>query len=247
MPGGGRLTLATRLVEAMRGDSAGAAKRKYFVIEVADTGKGMDESVRSRIFEPFFTTKQTGEGTGLGLAIAYGVVQNHGGFIDVESEVGKGTTFRLYLPAGHFEEQLMMGSIVQSDSVAVARRPPVQRTVLVVEDEEHTARLLKTVLMRRGSTVLVALDGEAAVDTFESRWREIDAVLLDIGLPKIPGWEVMRRMKEINPSVKIIVASGNIAPELRADMHRVGVSHFVDKPYVFEGVAEKLEDIIAAA
>jgi CheY-like chemotaxis protein len=141
----------------------------------------------------------------------------------------------------------MLGSIVQSDSVAVARRPPVQRTVLVVEDEEHTARLLKTVLMRRGSTVLVALDGEAAVDTFESRWREIDAVLLDIGLPKIPGWEVMRRMKEINPSVKIIVASGNIAPELRADMHRVGVSHFVDKPYVFEGVAEKLEDIIAAA
>jgi signal transduction histidine kinase len=247
MPGGGRLTLATRLVEAMRGDSAGARKRKYFVIEVADTGKGMDESVRSRIFEPFFTTKQTGEGTGLGLAIAYGVVQNHGGFIDVESEVGKGTTFRLYLPAGHFEEQLTMGSIVQSDSVAVARRPPAQRTVLVVEDEEHTARLLKTVLMRRGSTVLVALDGQAAVDTFESRWRDIDAVLLDIGLPKIPGWEVMRRMKEINPSVKIIVASGNIAPELRADMHRVGVSHFVDKPYVFEGVAEKLEDIIAAA
>lgn len=139
-----------------------------------------------------------------------------------------------------------MSAVVRSGSVAVANRPPVQRTVLVVEDEEHTARLLKTVLMRRGSTVLVALDGQAALETFQSRWRDIDAVLLDIGLPKIPGWEVMRRMKEINPAVKIIVASGNIAPELRADMHRVGVSHFVDKPYTFEGVAEKLEDLIAA-
>ena len=106
---------------------------------------------------------------------------------------------------------------------------------------------MKTVLMRRGSTVLLALDGQTALETFQTRWREIDAVLLDIGLPKIPGWEVMRRMKEINPSVKIIVASGNIAPELRADMHRVGVSHFVDKPYAFEGVAEKLEDLIAPA
>ena len=247
MAGGGRLLLATQRVEAVRGDSPGAAKRSYFVIEVADTGKGMDESVRRRIFEPFFTTKQTGEGTGLGLAIAYGVVQNHGGFIDVESEVGRGTIFRLYLPAGGLEEQLTMSEVVRSGSVAVARRTAVQRTVLVVEDEEHTARLLKTVLMRRGSTVLLALDGQSALETFQTRWREIDAVLLDIGLPKIPGWEVMRRMKEINPSVKIIVASGNIAPELRADMHRVGVRDFVDKPYAFEGVAEKLEDLIAPA
>jgi signal transduction histidine kinase/CheY-like chemotaxis protein len=244
MPRGGRLTLATRVVEAARGDSP---KRLYFVIEVADTGHGMDETVRSRIFEPFFTTKQTGEGTGLGLAIAYGVVQNHGGFIDVDSEAGRGTTFRLFFPAGHFEEQLTLSTLARSGSIASVRRPPAQRTVLVVEDEEHTARLLKTVLMRRGSTVLVAHDGQEAIDTFESRWREIDAVLLDIGLPKIPGWEVMRRMKEIDPAVKIIVASGNIAPELRADMHRVGVSHFIDKPYAFEGVAEKLENVIAAA
>jgi signal transduction histidine kinase/ActR/RegA family two-component response regulator len=247
MPGGGRLAFRTKIAEAARPDSGGAAKQTYFVIEVADTGKGMDESVRRRIFEPFFTTKQTGEGTGLGLAIAYGVVQNHGGFIDVESRVGKGTTFRIYLPAGPLEEQLSMATILRAAPAQAVRRTAVRRTVLIVEDEEHTARLLKTVLARRGCDALVALDGAAALEIYQSRWREIDAVLLDIGLPKIPGWEVMRRMKEINPAVKIIVASGNIAPELRADMHRVGVNEFVDKPYTFDGVAEKLENIMAAA
>ncbi len=248
MPGGGRLTFRTKIAEATRADDGAGAKQTYFVIEIADTGQGMDESVRRRIFEPFFTTKQTGEGTGLGLAIAYGVVQNHGGFIDVESRVGKGTTFRIYLPAGPLEEQLTMATMFRSASQAAVRQVGgALHTVLIVEDEEHTARLLKTVLARRGSNALVALDGAAALEIYQSRWREIDAVLLDLGLPKIPGWEVMRRMKEINPAVKIIVASGNIAPELRADMHRVGVNEFVDKPYTFDGVAEKLENIMAAA
>ncbi len=246
MPGGGRLTFRTNIAEASRVDGAG--KRTYFVIEVADTGKGMDELVRRRIFEPFFTTKQTGEGTGLGLAIAYGVVHNHGGFIDVESQVGKGTTFRIYLPVGPIEEQLTMPAIFRSGAAAAVRPAcAAPRTVLIVEDEEHTARLLKTVLARRGCNALVALDGAAALEIFETRWREIDAVLLDIGLPKIPGWDVMRRMKEIDPSVKIIVASGNIAPEMRDDMHRVGVKDFVDKPYAFDGVAEKLENLMAVA
>jgi signal transduction histidine kinase/CheY-like chemotaxis protein len=248
MPGGGRLAFRTKIAETARPDSGATAKQTYFVIEVADTGKGMDETVRRRIFEPFFTTKQTGEGTGLGLAIAYGVVQNHGGFIDVESRVGKGTTFRIYLPAGPLEEQLSMAAILRgAPAHAVRPTAPVRRTVFIVEDEEHTARLLKTVLARRGCTAVVALDGAAALEIYQSRWREIDAVLLDIGLPKVPGWEVMRRMKEINPAVKIIVASGNIAPELRADMHRVGVNDFVDKPYTFDGVAERLENIMAAA
>jgi signal transduction histidine kinase len=248
MPTGGRLTFRTKIAETARPDSGSPAKQTFFVIEVADTGKGMDEAVRRRIFEPFFTTKQTGEGTGLGLAIAYGVVQNHGGFIDVESRVGKGTTFRSYLPAGPVEEQLSMTAILRgAPAQALRRTAPVRRTVFIVEDEEHTARLLKTVLARRGCSAVVALDGAAALDIYQSRWREIDAVLLDIGLPKIPGWEVMRRMKEINPAVKIIVASGNIAPELRADMHRVGVNDFVDKPYTFDGVAEKLENLMEAA
>lgn len=248
MPTGGRLTFRTKIAETARPDSGSTAKQTFFVIEVADTGKGMDEAVRRRIFEPFFTTKHTGEGTGLGLAIAYGVVQNHGGFIDVESRVGKGTTFRIYLPAGPLEEQLSMAAILHGVPAQPDRRTaPVHRTVFIVEDEEHTARLLKTVLARRGCSAVVALDGAAALEIYQSRWREIDAVLLDIGLPKIPGWEVMRRMKEINPAVKIIVASGNIAPELRADMHRVGVNEFVDKPYTFDGVAEKLETIMAAA
>ena len=141
-----------------------------------------------------------------------------------------------------------MAAMFRSAPAAAVRQVGgAPHTVLIVEDEEHTARLLKTVLARRGSNALVALDGAAALEMYQSRWREIDAVLLDLGLPKIPGWEVMRRMKEINPTAKIIVASGNIAPELRADMHRVGVNEFVDKPYTFDGVAEKLENIMAAA
>jgi CheY-like chemotaxis protein len=191
----------------------------------------MGPAIRNRIFEPFFTTKSMGEGTGLGLAIVYGIVKNHNGFIEVDSEVGQGTTFKLYFPITSSEEKPPVNELPKKDLPAVKASTKRKRTVLVAEDEERMVYLLRKALLRNGYDVLVALDGEQAIDLYHRRNQDIDAVLLDIGLPKIAGWDVILRMKENNQNVKVIVASGYIEPDLKSKMHQAGVHGFIEKPY----------------
>ena len=245
MPSGGSLTLRTTLVHrrTVAERHAEAVAPWYVCIEVVDLGVGMDAAVRSRIFEPFFTTKETGQGTGLGLSIVYAIIKNHHAVIDVESQPGRGTTFRLYLPVASVKEK--------SSEETIRRETPVVKatdekgTILLAEDEENMVQLLKRALSQRGYQVLVAADGAVAIDLFSRHSHEIDAVLLDVGLPKIAGWDVIRRLKEIDPGVSVVVASGYIEPELKSKMFEAGVKAVVHKPYAVANIIETLQDVIA--
>jgi PAS domain S-box-containing protein len=244
MPDGGTLIFKTQSVDGatLRGGDA-TIDGQYVCIEVSDTGTGMDESIRKRIFEPFFTTKDVGKGTGLGLSVVYGIVQNHGGFIDVESKPGTGTCFRLYLPArlsGLSHEQ----PIVDLDTETTATSNGVA-TVLVVEDEQNMLNVLERILLQHGYKVLKATDGEKALEIYRCHYQAIDVVLLDIGLPKISGHDVLLEIKNENPDVKIIVASGYLEPELKAQVDLAGVNHFLHKPYMLDEVVKVVQSVMA--
>ena len=242
MPQGGKLVLRTSSVDGATINDAGAQPREYVCIEVIDTGTGMSDSVRARLFEPFFTTKGIGEGTGLGLAIVYGIIKNHDGLIDVHSEPDRGTKFRLYLPAAR-EQQSTVDAPLHAD-VSAEDGHNGHKTVLLVEDEEMMVLLLRKTFGKHGYNVLVALDGEEALNLFQEHKHKLDVVLLDIGLPKKAGWEVILTMKEQNPQVSIVVSSGYIDPESKTKMYKAGIRNFVDKPYTPDAVVEILDAVV---
>jgi PAS domain S-box-containing protein len=246
MPRGGKLTIRTELIdetkmrERLKADSTACV-----CIVISDTGTGMEEEVRARIFEPFFTTKGIGEGTGLGLAIVYGIVKEHNGLVDVESKPGQGTTFRIYLPI--FQSKEHSGADEMATAKAV-REPSNRRgTVLVVEDDEAMVYLLRKLLPQSGYQMLAATDGAKAIDLYLDHKEEIDVVLLDLGLPKVPGIDVIQKLKEYNPAVKIVVATGYLEPELKSEIFRSGVKDCINKPYVIRDVLEKLGSLIQSS
>ena len=241
MPHGGKLTFKTLILDGLDVKDSGAQAQQHVCVEVIDTGTGMAESVRARIFEPFFTTKGIGEGTGLGLSIVYGIVKNHNGIIDVTSAPGRGTTFRMYFPVTLATQR---GITADSDRAHIAGRNHRNKIVLLVEDEEMMVLLLKNAFSKSGYRVLVALDGEEALDLFHRHKHEIDVVLLDIGLPKKAGWDVILEMKEQDPAINVVVSSGYIDPESKAKMCEVGVRDFVDKPYTPAAVVETVDSVL---
>jgi CheY-like chemotaxis protein len=238
--------LRTRVVDGGKIKDTAAAAGQYVCIEVEDTGTGIPESVRSRIFEPFFTTKGIGEGTGLGLAIVYGIVKNHSGNIDVESTSERGTIFRLYMPVAPAQQAPIIDGAIRTQ-ISDRKQRNGQKTVLLVEDEEMMVLLLKKTFSKHGYKVLVALDGEQALNLFHQHKQEIDVVLLDIGLPKTAGWDVILKMKEEEPNVKVVVSSGYIDPESKTRIYQVGVKDFIDKPYTPAAVVETLEAVLEKA
>ena len=243
MPNGGKLVLRTGIVDAAKIKDTTAQTGQYVCLEVGDTGTGISDNIRGRIFDPFFTTKGIGEGTGLGLAIVYGIIKNHNGVIDVESSPGRGTTFRLYLPVAP-AQQIPITDGATRTPISEQKQGNRQRTVLLVEDEEMMVLLLKKTFAKQGYKVLVALDGEQALNLFHQHKQEIDVVLLDIGLPKTAGWDVILKMKEEEPDVKVVVSSGYIDPESKTRIHQVGVKDFIDKPYTPAAVVETLEAVL---
>jgi CheY-like chemotaxis protein len=242
MSGAGRLILKTSVVGSDKVHDPMATAERYVCIEMKDTGTGMDAAVRDRIFEPFFTTKRAGEGTGLGLAIVYGIVKSHNGFINVESELARGTTFRLYFPVAPSEEKRPVDELPQSDLPAANERTNGKGTVLVVEDEENMVYLLRKALLRHKCGVFVALDGEQAIDLYQRHKQDIDVVLLDIGLPKLSGWDIISRMKQENPNIRVFVTSGYLEPDLRSKLKQAGVQGFIEKPYTPDDVVQMLCD-----
>jgi PAS domain S-box-containing protein len=236
MPNGGTLTLTTQVVNgAELKHNEEKNPGSYVRIEVKDTGMGMNATVQRRIFEPFFTTKATGQGTGLGLAVVYGIVKSHNGLIQVDSAPMQGTTFRVYLPTAAERP------LAPSPKKQVAFRKSQSNgsgTILVVEDEAHMLRLLEKVLTQRGYRVLTAADGQEALAVCRSHKDAIDIILLDLDLPKTSGRDALFKLKTENPDVKIVIVSGYLEPDLRSEIERAGLKHFVDKPYVLDDVVK---------
>jgi PAS domain S-box-containing protein len=210
MPGGGELFLRTTVEDV---DDAGARARepmpagRYVVLAVCDTGHGFDRETRERIFEPFFTTKAVGEGTGLGLAMVYGSVKQSGGFIFAESDVGRGTTFRLYFPA---IEAPSAARTSLSDGAGLAEKP----TVLLVEDEASILNLVAASLNSEGYHVLRATSGQDALDVIAASKRPLDLVLTDARMPNMSGIDLARRLMEDHPNLAVVLMSGYSVEDL---------------------------------
>jgi PAS domain S-box-containing protein len=238
---GGTLTLETsmtrgaELIEVF----TGAAAQNYACIRVRDTGSGMSKQVKSHIFEPFFTTKERGKGTGLGLSVVYGVVNNHRGFVQVESERDAGATFIVYLPVEHAKEELRGGITGR-----IIRRQNAPQTILLVEDEEMLRDLGVIILESEGYRVLAAKDGVEAVALFEAYRDDIGLVVCDLGLPRLGGREAFLKMKESRPGVRAIVASGYLEPTIRSEMLKAGVLDTIQKPYDFNDLLAKIRSAI---
>jgi two-component system, cell cycle sensor histidine kinase and response regulator CckA len=196
----------------------------YIKISIADNGCGIPKNVRERIFDPFFTTKAKDKGTGLGLSVVYGIVQAHGGIIDVGSEPGDGTTFTVYLPAAVHEYTELSPESVDEIKGGTER-------ILIVEDEEILRNLLVEILTSHGYIVLTASDGAEGLDLYRTHHKELDAVVLDMGLPKLPGQALFLKIRQINPDPSVILASGYLDEDLKSDLFELGAGAFVAKPY----------------
>ncbi len=235
------LTLLTTSVDGatLRKKFGNALLDRYVAITVRDNGSGMSEETRLRIFEPFFTTKELGQGTGLGLSVVYGVVNSHQGYVDVESREGEGTSFHLYFPIS----DALYPPVVRVTETDV-ELPPGSETILIVEDEEMLRDLLKTFLTGSGYTVLTAQDGEEGLETFRRHRNDIALILSDMGLPRLGGWEMFQQMQEMEPGVKVILASGYFDPNLKMDLLKAGAKDFIQKPYVPDNILRRIREVI---
>ncbi len=248
MPLGGTLILETANVDLDEGyvrSHTGAKAGRYVRLTVRDTGTGMDEKTRVRIFEPFFTTKELGKGTGLGLATVYGVVKQSGGYIGVESEPGKGTSFEIYLP---------FVSCVESCSATGPRAEGVltgSETILLIEDEESLRPLISDFLRQQGYEVLSASAGDEALAIAEQHAGEIHLAVTDVGLPGMSGREVADRMRILRPAAKVMFISGYNADTLLQHGISQPGAPVLNKPFTREGlvrcVRQVLDEVSAAA
>ena len=217
----------------------GLAPGRYVHIAVQDTGVGMDELTRAKIFEPFFTTKEVGEGTGLGLSTAYAIVKNHRGIIEVDSELGKGSTFHIYLPVSH--------KPVAEEKPQELRYFKGNGTLLLVDDDETIRNLAKEILERLGYNIIQAESGEQALAIFENQQKNIDLVILDLIMPGMGGRETYKKLKEINPEVKILISSGSsLDKEGRSIFAEGAPPEFIQKPYRLEMLSQKLTEMLSS-
>ena len=228
MVNGGTLTIQVKMVEKedLSDKVLAVFPHSGVAVTVSDTGMGIDENTMQRIFDPFFTTKELGKGTGLGLSVVYGVMESHKGYIDVESKVGRGSSFTLYLPlAGETEVP------VQTEVMIHGQIRGGTETILIVEDEEMLILMIKILLEDEGYTVLEAHDGEEAVNIFREKKDAINLIVTDMGLPKLSGYDEFLMLKKIQPDVKVIFASGFFDPNVKAELDKQGAKAYIQKPY----------------
>ena len=238
MPGGGSLYLETEnvTIDETYVQPFSIEPGRYVKISVTDTGVGMDKVTQKKIFDPFFTTKEMGRGTGLGLASSYGIVKNHGGFINVYSEKGHGTTFNIYLPASAkeiIEEKQPSGDILRGSE-----------TVLFVDDEHMIIEVAEELFKELGYKVLIARGGKEAVELYEKNKGQIDIVVLDMIMPDMSGSMTYDRMKEIDPDIKVLLASGYSIDGQATEILNRGCNGFIQKPFKVKELSQKLREIV---
>jgi len=209
---------------------------KYVQLIVRDTGIGMDKKTQDRIFEPFFTTKEMGRGTGLGLASVYGIIKGHGGYIDVESEVGIGTTFKVYLPSSDKKA-------VKSETKGPDRIINGNGTILLVDDEELVLGTGSKILEKLGYSVLEANGGKKAVEIYKKNKEKIDMVILDMIMPGMGGGKVFDKIKEVNPGAKVLLSSGYSIDGQATEILRRGCDDFIQKPFSINKLSEKISEL----
>jgi two-component system cell cycle sensor histidine kinase/response regulator CckA len=240
MPDNGTVTIRLSNETVATTSSLGSAimpPGDYVRLEVADTGIGMSKEIQSKIFDPFFTTKPVGQGTGLGLATVYGIVKQSGGFIDVRSDVGKGTSFFIYLPRH-------AGEIAMAVEAAPAARDVTgQDTILLVEDEEAVRSFAARALRMRGYNVLEAGGGEEALEIVQGG-ADIHLVITDVVMPNMDGPTMVKHVKALKPELPVIFMSGYAEEAFRRD-EGAGDIHFLPKPSGLKQLAAKVKDVLS--
>jgi len=242
MPQGGSLIIQT---EVLNGDGdfykkfAHHKPGKYALISISDTGMGMSQETAERIFEPFFTTKEEGKGTGLGLSIVHGVITQHSGHIEVQSEPGKGTTFKMYLPLVSYQKERTRESVVHQPTGG-------SETVLVAEDNEPVRILVRNLLSEYGYNILESADGQEAVEKFMGSDNHVDLLLLDVILPKIDGKSVYDEIRKIKPDIKVLFMSGYTTDIVQKHGVVEHESNFLQKPVTPHILLGKVREILDA-
>jgi CheY-like chemotaxis protein len=229
MPEGGRLTIETSNVvlgEEHRRRHPEASPGGYVMLSVADTGHGMDKQTAARIFDPFYTTKEVGKGTGLGLATVYGIVKAHNGYIYCASQPGQGTTFEMFLPVLH-----AAGPAEAGLDEPAGGPPGGSETILLVDDEQALRTLGARALESRGYRVLTADNGEQALEIYRAQTGEVDLVIMDLGMPGMGGRKAMRSILDLNPRVKVVIASGYSPDAQVKDALEAGAAGYVAEPF----------------
>ena len=238
MPDGGELYLETRIVTL--DDEYCKPHRvkpgRYVQASVTDTGIGMDEAIRQRVFDPFFTTKEKSRGTGLGLASAYGIIKNHGGMISVYSEINRGTTFNIYLP---ISKKAIHQDIAPEEKISRG-----SETILLVDDEEMIIGVGQAMLENLGYRVVVANGGEEAIEAVNNMGNEIDLVILDLIMPGIDGGKAFDRIREIQPGMLVILASGYAINDQANEIMRKGCNGFIQKPFNIYELSSKVRKML---
>ena len=251
MTAGGKLTIRTRNVTERESQKmigvVGFIPGEYVLVEVADTGTGMSADVMAKIFEPFFTTKGIGKGTGLGLASVYGIVKQSGGYIQPESEIGRGTTFKVYLPRYLVEADDEIET-AQTKAASKKAATPVDLTgtgrVLLVEDESDVRQFAVRALKRQGYQVLEAADGVEALAVMEANQGTVDIVVSDVVMPEMDGPALFKELRRRNPSIKVIFVSGYPNEAFRESLGSDDFA-FLPKPFSLPQLAQKVKEELA--
>ncbi len=240
MPSGGKLTMQTLNIvvdEQYRRGQTFIRPGNYILLSVCDTGTGMDKETQSRIFEPFFTTKEKGKGTGLGLSTVYGIVKQSGGYVLVQSEEGRGTTFHIYLP--------------RVEGVAEKHTPPAaekirggSETVLLVEDEESVRHLVRDTLAARGYRVVEAENGEAGIAAAALHQGKIDLVITDVVMPGMGGRELIKQLAQSRPETKVLYLSGYTEDAIISEGTIERGAAFLQKPFTLQNLSRKVREVL---
>jgi len=240
MPHGGKLCITTRNIPhtEITGKSYTIKLGTYILLTIRDTGIGMDKHTQAKVFDPFFTTKGLAKGTGLGLASVYGIMKAHGGYIDVESKKGHGTTFFLYLPASKetIGEEIHPAAPIETG----------KETILLVDDEEIILDVGEALLTSLGYTVLIAQGGHEAIDTLRSSLSSSppDLVILDMIMPGMGGGETYDRMKEIHPTIKVLLSSGYSIDGQATEILKRGCNGFIQKPFTLGEISKAIREVV---